>query len=63
LPLARPSVILEDNADLRAALVNKKLPKQMDLKIPVDGGFEAQVRLQLPADFNPELKYPLLINV
>lgn len=61
--MGEPVLVLENNAALRSALKSKALPTQFDTKIDVDGGFQAQVRLQLPRDFDPTKKYPLLINV
>jgi dipeptidyl aminopeptidase/acylaminoacyl peptidase len=52
-----------DNNNLRDALQSKKVPITRDYTVPVEGGFEARVRLYLPSDFDENKKYPLLIDV
>ena len=58
---SKPLLTWEDNAQLQKEFQTKALPQQKDLWVDVGGGFEAQVRLILPHDFNKAKKYPLLI--
>ena len=52
----------ENNDDLHLKLESKAIPQYKDLFVDVEGGFQAQVRLTLPHDFDDTKKYPLLIN-
>lgn len=58
----RENFVWNANPELRAMLKAKVLPKQMD-EIVTANGFDARVRLLLPDDFDPNKKYPLLLNV
>lgn len=55
----------QDNQLLRNKLDAVDLPTYQDLVVPVDGGFEALVRLQLPKhlDKSGRTKYPLVLYV
>lgn len=61
----KPLLAWEDNYLLRNNLDGLDLPKHQDMFVPLDGGFEALVRLQLPKlmDRSGRLKYPLILNV
>lgn len=61
--LQKPIHILQDNAALRSSLKTKALPTQMDALADIAGGLQAQVRLQLPKNFDSRKQYPLLVNV
>lgn len=57
-----------DNAALRTSLVNRDLPQRKFFHVPVDGGFDAVVKMQLPNHIDFEKnesteKYPMLIRV
>lgn len=55
----------EDNADVAELVATKSMPDVKRYAVPVDGGFEAQVRLMLPpnADLSGATKYPMLVYV
>lgn len=61
--LQKPLLILQDNEALRTSLKTKALPTLLDATVDVDLGQTAQVRLQLPKNFDATKKYPLLVNV
>lgn len=52
-----------DNNAVRTRLDARAVPKTLDFEVPVDGGFVAKIRLYVPADFDENKKYPLLIDV
>ncbi|XP_052125310.1 venom dipeptidyl peptidase 4 [Frankliniella occidentalis] len=66
-PAGKPALIRmwEDNADLRARLATRLRPDFYDDWVPVEGGFNARVRLYLPPgmDKSGATKYPLLVFV
>lgn len=51
-----------ENRNLRAMIAKQSLPLRKDLVIE-SNGFNARVRLLLPPNFDPNKKYPLLLNV
>lgn len=58
----------ETNAALRTRLDQKMNPQTKLFRVPVQGGFEAQVKLQFPTHINFDAatsaqKYPLLVRV
>ncbi|XP_044003397.1 venom dipeptidyl peptidase 4-like [Aphidius gifuensis] len=55
----------EDNSKLINLLKNKKMPQIKRLRVPVPGGFNAEVQLFIPsnADLSGTKKYPLLVDV
>ncbi|XP_026469615.1 venom dipeptidyl peptidase 4-like [Ctenocephalides felis] len=53
----------EDNKDLREKLSKHNRPIVRDLIVKTESGFDALVRLQLPPDFDENLKYPMIVNV
>lgn len=57
------SVELQGNSDLMERLEGKKLPKIVYDKIVLDNGSESQVMMALPADFDENQKYPMLVEV
>jgi dipeptidyl-peptidase-4 len=58
-------LLWEDNSALSEKLAAKALPVIKNLKVPVDGGFTANVRLLLPPDLDESSskKYPAVVNV
>ena len=52
----------ETNSALHEQLAGKALPTFKNLFVDVADGFQAQVRLILPHDFDETKKYPMLIN-
>lgn len=57
-----------DNAALRTSLLNRDVPQRKFFRVPVEGGFEAVVKMQLPSHIDFEKnesteKYPMLIRV
>lgn len=57
--------VWEDNDVVTEIIVEKSQPIVQKYKIPVDGGFNAQVRLLIPpgADLSGATKYPMLVYV
>ena len=57
--------LVADNRDLAAQLAQKALPVPFNLRVPVTGGYNAQVRLLLPPsfEFGSQTKYPVLVFV
>lgn len=55
----------EENNGLQKMLQNRTKPITVYERIPLDNGFEAAVKLQLPpnADLSGRKKYPMLIDV
>ncbi|ALC44613.1 ome [Drosophila busckii] len=55
----------ETNESLRAKLKGVALPTHKILTVPIDGGFQAKVLLQLPPnlDTSGKTKYPMLVDV
>lgn len=58
----------EDNASLRTRLLAKEQPQIKIFKLPIAGGFNAVVRMQLPTKVNfdgvdERDKYPMLVRV
>lgn len=55
----------DDNAEVRALLFQRQRPEYIDEWYPVEGGFQARVRLMLPAgaDRSGATKYPMLVYV
>ncbi|KAF2888787.1 hypothetical protein ILUMI_17386 [Ignelater luminosus] len=55
----------EDNAALKKQLEKKLLPVKKDIKVPIEGGYEARVRLLLPPELDEtsSVKYPMIVNV
>ena len=51
-----------NNEILRNMISKRSLPIKKDLYVQ-SGGFNAKVRLLLPSDFDPNKKYPMLLNV
>ncbi|CRK90577.1 CLUMA_CG004279, isoform A [Clunio marinus] len=61
-------VAWEENASLRDFLQSYDLPQIKFLRMPVDGGFDASVKMQIPShiDFDGDStteKYPMLVRV
>ncbi|XP_044266873.1 venom dipeptidyl peptidase 4-like isoform X2 [Tribolium madens] len=58
-------LIWEDNQALVDKLAKKALPVEKNLKVPLAGGFNANVRMLLPPDLdeNGSKKYPAIVNV
>ncbi|EFA04427.1 venom dipeptidyl peptidase 4 [Tribolium castaneum] len=58
-------LIWEDNQALIDKLAKKSFPVIKNLKVPVPGGFNANVRMLLPPDLdeNEPKKYPAVVNV
>ncbi|XP_074601842.1 prolyl endopeptidase FAP-like [Brevipalpus obovatus] len=56
---------IQNNGALRDKLANMLLPSIKELKVPIEGGYRAQVQLLLPPSLreNEIAKYPMLINV
>ncbi|KAI0218110.1 Dipeptidyl peptidase 4 [Lamellibrachia satsuma] len=52
---------LEDNAELKARLAQKALPKRTFIDIDVGGGFRSQAEIFLPPNYKEGNKYPLLV--
>ena len=54
-----------DNADLRERLSQKALPRPLNMQVPLEGNYMAQVRLILPPSLNRNKasQYPLLVYV
>ncbi|XP_070531389.1 venom dipeptidyl peptidase 4 isoform X6 [Cardiocondyla obscurior] len=57
--------VWEDNKVVTDILIEKSLPMIQRYKVPVPGGFNAQVRLLIPpgADLSGATKYPMLVYV
>lgn len=55
----------ETNEDLHERLSSKSMPKIVYLNIPLSSGFDARVKLQIPAhaDLSGAVKYPMLVDV
>lgn len=53
----------EDNDKLRDLLEEYWMPKQVNMRIPVDGGFEAAVKMFLPPNMNANQTYPMVVNI
>ncbi|XP_034234711.1 venom dipeptidyl peptidase 4-like isoform X2 [Thrips palmi] len=55
----------DDNSEVRALLWTRQRPEYIDEWYPVEGGFQARVRLMLPQgmDKSGATKYPLLVYV
>lgn len=55
----------EDNSGVAAVVATKSMPEVKRYSVPVNGGFEAQVRLLIPpnADLTGATKYPMLVYV
>lgn len=55
----------ERNDAMRQSLAKKALPTKKRMKVPLPGGFEAQVMLWLPpnVDLSGNKKYPMLVDV
>lgn len=60
----------EDNVDLRQRLALKDLPKTRIMRVAVDGGFSAAVKIQYPSEIDLDAdsvvsgeKYPMLVRV
>lgn len=56
-------VELQSNAELKAVIGTKKLPKIVYDKIILENGSESQVMMALPIDMDENEKYPMLIEV
>lgn len=59
-------LIWEDNNKLREELAKYKKPTVRDLKVDVPNGFQAEVRMHIPSDFDEhdkEKKYPMIVGV
>uniref|UniRef100_A0A8D8VLD5 Venom dipeptidyl peptidase 4 n=1 Tax=Cacopsylla melanoneura TaxID=428564 RepID=A0A8D8VLD5_9HEMI len=61
----KPLLSWENNEKLKSQLEDMEYPVYQDLNVPLESGFEALVRLQLPKrmDRSGRLKYPLILNV
>ena len=57
--------LVSENADLRERLLEKTQPRSLNMQVPLEGGYSAQVRLLLPPSLNRNKasQYPLLVYV
>ncbi|KAG8180229.1 hypothetical protein JTE90_016217 [Oedothorax gibbosus] len=58
-------VVLDTNSDLNESLAERALPQIETFKVPLKGGYEANVRLYLPPPLreNEIIKFPLILHV
>ena len=52
-----------ENAELRASIKRVRLPLIRNYDIPLENGFVIKARLEIPPDFDPKSKYPMLVDV
>ncbi len=52
-----------DNADVRERIGSVKLPVVRDYDIPLGNGLVIKARLEIPANFDEKLKYPMFVDV
>ncbi len=53
--------VLEDNAELRQTVFNRKVPKKEFFRIPNGKGAQLNCWMIRPADFDPSKKYPVMM--
>ena len=52
---------LESNHNLRQILLDKELPQERNIHVPIENNFYAPVALKFPPKMSPNTKYPLLV--
>lgn len=55
--------MLESNHQLSSIVREKKFPKVMFDKIKLDNGSTAHVKMVVPSDYDPTMKYPMIVDV
>jgi len=56
-------MLWQDNAELRTRMSQVGQPTIQNYDIPIENNLSIKARIQIPPNFDPTKKYPLLVDV